>query len=83
MKVNLFLAGFAKSGSSYIYSLLSNQARVSGGLEKEPAFFCFANKKGKHTSALFALLFCLFFEYNYSNFIYIHLIYTYVISRII
>jgi hypothetical protein len=45
MKVNLFLAGFAKSGSSYIYSLLSNQARVSGGLEKEPAFFCFANKK--------------------------------------
>lgn len=41
MKINLFVAGFAKSGSSYIYSLLSSQEDISGGLEKEPAFFSF------------------------------------------
>lgn len=39
MKVNLFIAGACKSGTSYLHEFLSNQKDICGSSPKEPYFF--------------------------------------------
>jgi len=45
MKTNLFIAGFAKCGTTSLYQMLLTSDQISGGTSKEPAYF--STLKGK------------------------------------
>lgn len=52
MKVNLFIVGFSKCGTTSLYDILVKNQYVKGGKSKEPAFF--SSVKGKNETNSFS-----------------------------